>query len=268
MNPKIFSFRFLAITLGIVALLVVGISAVFASGGIQLAAVSTSTAAPTLISQAGSDDSGKDSPSDQVDDKTKTPVPGMGVVDPAKVCFSSASLPGEREFYASVEAIHGGTYIIGGLTVITNNLTELKAAFAVGDRVKVHATLQADGSYLAREIEPALPGEGCSTSLPGNPASTPAPGLSNEWEFYGTVNAIQGNLWTINGTVFTVNSATYFRGQPVVGSRVDVKAYQQVDGSWLAVRIKIEDNSSGGSYDDNSGSGKDSSSGKNRGSGQ
>lgn len=252
MNPKIFSFRFLAISLGVVLLLAVGISAVFASGGIQLAAANTSTAAFILTSQTGSDNSGKDSLSDQVDDKTKTPVPGMGAIDPARVCFSSASLSGESEFYANIEAINGSTYLIGGLTVTTSSLTELKAAFAVGNRVKVHATLQADGSYFAREIEPALAGEGCSTSFPGNPASTPAPGMSNEWEFYGTVNAIQGDLWTINGTIFTVNSTTYFDGQAVIGSRVEVKAYRQADGSWLAARIEVDDDDYDGNDDDDS----------------
>jgi len=60
---------------------------------------------------------------------------------------------GEVEFFGKIESIQNGVYGIGGRTVRTAAGTEIKGALAVGMMVKVHATLQADGTYLAREIE-------------------------------------------------------------------------------------------------------------------
>lgn len=60
---------------------------------------------------------------------------------------------GEVEFFGKIESIQNGVYVIGGRTVRTAPQTEIKGALAVGLMVKVHATLQPDGTYLAREIE-------------------------------------------------------------------------------------------------------------------
>ena len=60
---------------------------------------------------------------------------------------------GEVEFYGKIESIQHGVYVIDGRTVRTTAQTEIKGMLAVGMMVKVHAALQTDGSYLAREIE-------------------------------------------------------------------------------------------------------------------
>ncbi|WP_322792232.1 DUF5666 domain-containing protein [Bellilinea sp.] len=62
---------------------------------------------------------------------------------------------GEVEFFGKIESIQNGVYVIDGRTVRTTVQTEIKGALAVGTMVKVHAVLQDDGSYLAREIEPS-----------------------------------------------------------------------------------------------------------------
>lgn len=59
----------------------------------------------------------------------------------------------EVEISGLLEAINGGIYMVGGVEYHTNSATEIKGILAVGDFVKVHAGLQADGTYLAREIE-------------------------------------------------------------------------------------------------------------------
>ena len=67
------------------------------------------------------------------------------------------NLPGsvgtEVELFGTVDSITGSVYMIGGKTVNTDALTELVGTIVVGNFVKVHATLNADGTYLAREIE-------------------------------------------------------------------------------------------------------------------
>ncbi len=67
------------------------------------------------------------------------------------------NLPGsvgtEVELFGTVDSITGSVYMIGGKTVNTDALTELVGTIVVGNFVKVHASLNADGTYLAREIE-------------------------------------------------------------------------------------------------------------------
>ncbi len=85
----------------------------------------------------------------------------------------------EVEFYGTVESINGNTWMIGGRKVVTVATTEIKNNPQVGSYVKVHATPQADGSYLAREIEID------DDNRQGDD------NRSGEIEFYGTVESIQ-----------------------------------------------------------------------------
>ena len=62
----------------------------------------------------------------------------------------------EIEFFDTVASISGNTWMIGNHTVLVNSFTEIKDNVGVGSYVKVHATPQADGSFLAREIESGL----------------------------------------------------------------------------------------------------------------
>ncbi|MFN7035504.1 MAG: DUF5666 domain-containing protein [Bellilinea sp.] len=86
--------------------------------------------------------------------------------DRAAAATSTPGVPGsgEVEFYGKIESIQNGVYVIGGRTVRTTAGTEIKGALALGMMVKVHATLQADGGYLAREIEPENGDNGSSKS--------------------------------------------------------------------------------------------------------
>jgi hypothetical protein len=66
----------------------------------------------------------------------------------------------EEEFYGTVEEVGTGYYIISGRMVQVVEGTELKGMFQVGDNVKVHAWVAADGTLTAREIEMAGTGTG------------------------------------------------------------------------------------------------------------
>src|SRR3990172_2309698 len=65
----------------------------------------------------------------------------------------------EVEFSGKVQTVSGGTLTIeasfGVATVLIGPNTEVKGPLNPGVAVKVHADVQADGSYLAREIETA-----------------------------------------------------------------------------------------------------------------
>jgi uncharacterized membrane protein YgcG len=60
---------------------------------------------------------------------------------------------GEFEFHGSVSSITPDTWVVGGRTIKIQPQTEIQDEVTLGDLVKVHARIQADGTYLAREIE-------------------------------------------------------------------------------------------------------------------
>jgi hypothetical protein len=61
--------------------------------------------------------------------------------------------PKEIEITGVVESIAGDVWTIDGRQVIITSATEFKDSISVGDYVRVHALLGADGSLTAREIE-------------------------------------------------------------------------------------------------------------------
>ncbi len=131
---------------------------------------------------------------------------------------------GEIEFTGAVDAIAGANWTIGGVSVLIAPGTEVNGSPAVGDTVKVHGLLQADGSVLAFEVD-------------SHPELTSAP-EADETEFTGTVDAIAGDVWTIGGQAVLVESETEIKGSPAVGDTVKVHGLLQADGSILAREIE------------------------------
>ena len=48
-------------------------------------------------------------------------------------------------------------------------------------------------------------------------------------------------MWIIGGQAVTVNGGTEISDNPQVGDQVEVRAVQQGDGSWTALRIEKKD---------------------------
>jgi len=61
----------------------------------------------------------------------------------------------ELEFVGVIESIGPASWVIGGQTLAISAQTEIDGTFAVGDAVKVHVFVGADGVLTAREIEAA-----------------------------------------------------------------------------------------------------------------
>jgi len=157
---------------------------------------------------------------------------------------------GEVEFFGKIESIQNGVYVIGGRTVRTAAQTEIKGALAVGLIVKVHATLQADGSYLAREIEPARGDDTVKTVTPRVPGS-------GEVEFFGKIESIQNGVYVIGGRTVRTAAQTEIKGALAVGLMVKVHATLQADGTYLAREIELSNGDDNSGSDDNSGKGGD-----------
>src|SRR5690606_41500633 len=100
---------------------------------------------------------------------------------------------GEREFFGTVEAMNGSVWTVSGQQVTIGSGTEIKGNITNGSQGKVHATLQADGTLLAREIELARDDDDDDDR-----------NRAGEQEFFGTVEAMNGNVWTGSGRQITI----------------------------------------------------------------
>lgn len=125
--------------------------------------------------------------------------------------------PDKVEFVGVVESIGDTSWTIGGRTVAVDASTEIKGNIQVGDRVKVKAQTQNDGTLLAREIELYY----------------------DKVKFTGIVESIGGDSWVIGGYTVAVDANTQIDGGIVVGDLVKVEARLLTDNSLLATKIKL-----------------------------
>jgi hypothetical protein len=61
--------------------------------------------------------------------------------------------PDEQRFEGIVQSISGGTWVVGGVTVITTGSTDIRDNPQVGDNVEVRGFPQTDGSWIATRVE-------------------------------------------------------------------------------------------------------------------
>ncbi len=144
------------------------------------------------------------------------------------------------EVKAPIDSISGNTlYILGEAIIITDttvirdengNLVGLDYLTA-GMWVKIHGTILEDGTLIALKIK-----------VKNNQRV--------ELEFTAAIDSVASDGLYINGYFFLVNDQTEIYGlrrEPLTladlqaGMIVEIKAIQQADGSFLAVRIRVED---------------------------
>jgi len=192
-------------------------------------------------------------------------VGGLMVADKIEL---KESMPGavgsEVEIYGTIESISGMVYVIGGKTVNTDAMTEITGMLAVGGFVKVHATLNADGTYLAREIE-LMTAPAFGTGDDDDQGEDQDEDLDEdedgeEIKVTGVLESMAAGLWVVDGVSFVVDSSTKIEGDPQIGDIVKVEANVQGDGTNLAHEIELEDDESIGSGDDSKDSDEDSGS--------
>ncbi len=63
---------------------------------------------------------------------------------------------------------------------------------------------------------------------------------SEDVSVHGTITAINGDVYTINGLTFKVDAKTELGSGLVVGAQVEVDAVLQADGTYLAKEISVE----------------------------
>ncbi len=162
------------------------------------------------------------------------------------------------EFIGTIESFDNGVLVVSGRSVVITAQTEIKFQPQKGLNVKVEGTLQADGSILAREIK-SVP-DGLATHKPDDvtrtarPEGTPEPRgtqQANEIEFRGTVSAINGNVYVVDGITVVVNGE--IKDTIVVGDVVKVHGVKQLDGTVIAREIELAKSDDGHDGDDDHG---------------
>ena len=139
--------------------------------------------------------------------------------------FSKVKLEGT---FLGVDA--DGRWNVNGVSVLLDPLTRLKGAPAVGERIKVKALLQEDGSFLAVKLEgkPQGKSQGKSRS-------------SNKAEVRGTIDDIldDGTL-VIDGVPVSLSVLNDLDIDPQIGDSVKVETSLQADGSLIAKEVELE----------------------------
>ncbi|HUN05168.1 MAG TPA: DUF5666 domain-containing protein [Aggregatilineales bacterium] len=144
----------------------------------------------------------------------------------------------ELEIRGVLSAINGTLYTIGG-QVVDGSLAEIKVGVVVGAVVKAHASVSADGTWVAREIEAISPDDDDFSDV-------------TQIEYVGTLNAIGADSVLVDALTFmTVNAQ--MSPALMVGILVKVEG-TVVDGVLVAREVRpatADDNSDDNGNDDN-----------------
>ncbi len=91
--------------------------------------------------------------SKSVADDNSTPSPDLSSASDA----SSSQAAVAKEVFGAVEAMTADTITVDGVSFNLADFTEFKDALTVGDQVKLHVTVNADGTFTVREVEKSVP---------------------------------------------------------------------------------------------------------------
>jgi uncharacterized membrane protein YgcG len=131
----------------------------------------------------------------------------------------------QLELTGTVEQIAPGAWTVNGKVLAILPATQIRGSFRVGDMVKAHAAVQADGSLAALEIDPVEIAD--PASLPGS-----------EYDFTGAIDAMSVDQWTVAGTTFAVTPATEIKGAFAIGDLVKVHLLVGSDLALVAREIE------------------------------
>jgi len=138
--------------------------------------------------------------------------------------------PGEVEVIGAVESFDGAALVVNGMTFDVSAAEMPGGALAIGDRVKVHASLSADGRWIAREVERAVD-DGAGND---NTSGTAPVG---EVEITGTLTEIGTDFIVVSGqTISTVGAE--IKDTLVIGALVKVHM-STVDSQWVAREVEL-----------------------------
>jgi hypothetical protein len=95
--------------------------------------------------------------SNSTPDPAATSSPDTNVSNSSDPSSTQAAPASQNEIFGTIEAITADTITVNGVTYnLAQGFTEIKDSLAVGNQVKVHVILNADGTFTIREIEKSV----------------------------------------------------------------------------------------------------------------
>lgn len=137
----------------------------------------------------------------------------------------------EVEIVGSVSALSTQTITLGS-QIFNISGAEVKADVAVGKLVKIHASQNTAGQWVAREIELLQP----TGSQTPSPATTQEPILQDEFEIFGVVTGVNNTTIVIAGQNIDISKAE-IKNALAVNSTVKVHV-SVVNGVWIAREVE------------------------------
>jgi hypothetical protein len=149
----------------------------------------------------------------------------------------------------AIESMNGHQWVVNGKTVRVDPSVLRDEPFAVGDTVKVEASMSDDGTVTTQQVEtPAagIPAESASRapddsfSMPDNSA-TPQPPIFDDQgnEAVGIVDAVADTSITVGGQTYTFAQGVEFKGDIVAGASVKLHFTVNADGTFSVTEIEL-----------------------------
>lgn len=130
----------------------------------------------------------------------------------------------EVEFEGAIESLADNAWVVNGIAVNLNFATVIRGTPELGLIAEVQGILQPDGSVLAQSI------------------TVKGPGITPHVDIEGIVDRIEAKYWIVAGTTLYVDARTFIdesRAPAEVGMWAQVRAYRRLDGTLLALRIRL-----------------------------
>ncbi len=137
----------------------------------------------------------------------------------------------EVEIVGTISSITAKSIIVGTQSFDVS-AAEIKAGVAVGQLVKIHATQNTSGQWVAREVELSQPTVS-QTPLP-NVTLTPAP--INAFEITGAITSVSGTSITVGGHSIDISNAE-IKNSLAVNDSIKIHVIV-LNGQWIAREVE------------------------------
>jgi hypothetical protein len=129
----------------------------------------------------------------------------------------------KAEIRGTLESMQGDRWVVAGHQLIVSPYTDVDHHVAKGNYVKVKARQDADGNWVAEEIDRKRKPWRASAHM--------------EIKLKGSIESMVGDTWTVAGTAFQVTPYTSIEDSVVVGDRVKVEAAHDESGKLVASEV-------------------------------
>jgi hypothetical protein len=129
----------------------------------------------------------------------------------------------KADIRGTLESMSGDRWVVAGHELIVSPYTDVERSVNKGSYVKVEARRDADGNWVAEEIDRKR-----------KPWRAPS---RMEVKLKGPIESMVGNTWTVAGMEFEVTPYTSIEDSVAVGDRVKVEATPDESGKLVADEV-------------------------------